>query len=717
MADPQATAQETATPSTNPGMQSAIPAARPFPQSDAKQTFSYSDGTSVTIPDPGAAVRENSKPVLDWVAQENARAEQFLNRLESRKRFEQFVRELSGTETVAAPVPAGDFLFSRERKAGLDRPGLYLQSKDGGDKKLLFDPKSEGARITLDAFFPSPDGKFVIIGTSNAGTEETELKVLKTESREILPLKLSRCNWPSVAWLPDSTGFYFTQYPARGAVSDEDARYDRRIFLQKLDGSEKTELPVYKAGREDFPFVARTKGSSWIAYGIGRGAGANSLIMRSIESGKELKIALLETSQDSYQPISSRRGFGVLTDSGAKRGRYVEYRLKGDETSLPVATEVLPEQKSKTLTAVVAVHDNLVALYSNNLISELTVFDSKGKKIRDIKLPGVGTVSALTASEDEKSVFYQFTSFAHPTEVFRADIATGKSFSWAKGDLKNEPESSVVKQVIATSKDGTKVPAFVIAPKGVKLDGSAPTILYGYGGFNRGFTPAYNSMTAAWVKAGGVFVFANLRGGGEFGSEWHDQGTKERKQNVFDDYSAIADELVKKRVASKKTLAALGGSNGGLLTAVAANQYGEKFAAIVSQVPLTNMLRYDLSKIGELWKPELGSASNSKSEFDYLHAYSPVHNVRLDRSYPPMLITNSENDPRTDPTHAREFYSILVDYSLKSDKSQGPFFLRTNFNQGHGTSSREELTARTADTLAFIWHYTRPSVPTVKGGR
>jgi prolyl oligopeptidase len=495
-----------------------------------------------------------------------------------------------------------------------------------------------------------------------------------------LPDRITRTRAASVAWLPDSTGFYYTRYPAPGSVPKGEETYHRRVFLHRLGSDPDKDEEVFTPKEmTEWPDVQLSRDGRWLVVSVSIGFDRNDLFLRDLhEPGGKFQ-TVVEGRAAFYDAFVARTGeMFIRTTEGAPRGRVFVARAVSPQRA--AWRELIP-QTAATLNSFTVVGARLFAEYLDQASSRIEVYTRGGQRLRPVRLPVLGTTAGVRGEEAGGDAFFQFVSFAVPPTVYRYDFVTGRAAVWARVPAPTiNPRSVVVRQVWYPSKDGTRVSMFLVHRRGLRMDGNNPTVLYGYGGFNVSETPTFNPRgLSLWLGRGGVYAVANLRGGGEYGEEWHQAGMLARKQNVFDDFIAAAEYLVSSGVTSRARLAIRGGSNGGLLVAAALTQRPELFRAAVCEVPLTDMLRYQNFLIARLWVPEYGSAEDP-AQFKYLRAYSPYHNVREGTRYPATLITTAESDTRVDPLHARKFAARLQ----AANASGSPVLLRIETKAGHG---------------------------------
>ena len=660
----------------------------------------------VEVADPYRWLEDGeSAEVRAWTEAQNTHTRDVLRRVPGREVISRELERVLRTGTVNAPEPRGQRYFYTRRDPRQNQPVLYVRDslfKATGRERALVNPNTLSAEGTtaLDWWYPSNDGKLLAYGLSSSGDEISTLHVLDVATGTDLSDRITRTRAASVAWLPDSSGFYYTRLPAPGTVPKEEETYHRRVFLHRLGADAERDEEIFRPkNMTDWPNVQLSRDGRWLVVTSYVGFDRNDLYIRDLERPGSKFVAIVEGRAAAYEAFVARTGeLFIRTTEGAPRGRVFVARAQSPARA--GWRELIPETAA-TLNTITVAGARLFAEYLDKASSRIAVFTRGGRRLRPVALPVLGTTAGVTGEEDGSNAFFQFVSFAVPPTVYRYDFVTGRASEWARVSAPTvNPRSVVVRQVWYPSKDGTRVSMFLVHRRGLQMNGNNPTVLYGYGGFNVAETPSFNPRgLSLWLERGGVFAVANLRGGGEYGEEWHKAGMLARKQNVFDDFIAAAEYLVGARVTSVRRLAIRGGSNGGLLVAAVETQRPELFRAVVCEVPLTDMLRYQNFLIARLWIPEYGSAEDA-AQFKYLRAYSPYHNVRDGVRYPATLITTADSDTRVASLHARKFAARLQ----AANASSNPILLRIETKAGHGagkpvTKQIEEAT----DMWAFLF--------------
>ena len=654
----------------------------------------------VAVPDPFRWLEDpHSADTRAWVDAQNALTRSLLDRPVR----ETFVRELTEAfdyaRTLAAYCRGGRYFFSHNPGL-LNQPLIFVAERDGRDARVLLDPNalSTDGTTAVTAIFPSPDGSLLAYALSVHGSDRQVVRVRRVSDGVDLDDRIEWVKFASIAWTRDNSSFYYLRFPEPGSVPPEDEQYFGRIYLHRLGQPQSLDPLVFEKPdeKEIVPLVHVTADDRYVVITAQRGASDDSevyLVDRQTGSTR----ALCAGFDAAYDFIESSAGRLYLrTTRDAPRGRIVAVAADDPATTLH---EVVEEQPHRLSLAVMS-REGLACVYLENASDRIRRFDLAGAPLGEIALPGIGSIVTIDAESDADDVVFVFTSFTDPpsARVFRGD---DEEISHLKvgATYRSDPGSRVYKttQVWYPSRDGTKVSMFLVHRAGLALDGNRPVLLSGYGGFNINRTPAYDPGNFPFLDRGGVFALANLRGGGEYGEEWHRAGMLERKQNVFDDFIAAAEFLVAGGYTRPERLAIEGGSNGGLLVGAVMLQRPDLFGAVLCRVPVADMLRYHLFTVGRFWIPEYGCAEDP-DQFACLLRYSPCHNVREGVRYPATLVMTADTDDRVDPGMAKKFAA-----RLQAAGEGGPFLIRVEMKAGHGAGKPiAKVIDEEADMLAFL---------------
>ncbi len=686
----------------------AAPPAAP-PSTEARPVTDVLHGESIV--DPYRWLEGDAKGVVTpevnaWTDAQLAYTREVLDNLPGRRAVEARLRELMEVGAIGAPRMRGNRYFYSRREGNENQARIFVREGLAGTPKLLLDPNTLDAKglVTVSWTSPDPAGKLLAFGMYRAGDENSTLYVLDVDSgrwlADEIPGKVG-----GVDWLPDSSGFFY-----RNLENVKDP-YSGQVMFHRLGTHPRQDVRLFRQyTKEENAKLATTYGPGFSASEDGRwgllsyatGTSTNDLwaidLDRYFRTGEFVKTDVIVGSESTSRgPILGDTLFLHTTD-GAKNGRVVAVDLTAPARA--GWKTLVPERKDVSIRGVSLARGILVVSLLKDAASRLELYSLDGKPLGELPLPGIGSAS-LSTSEDRTEAFLTFTSFNEPSGVYRVDLATKKVELWERPKVPVDPTIVEVKQVFYPSKDGTKVPMFVVHRKGLKLDGANPTLLYAYGGFNVSQTPSFSATLFPWFEAGGVYALAGLRGGGEYGDAWHEAGMLEKKQNVYDDFIAAAEWLIAQKYTKPEKLAVSGGSNGGLLTGAVLTQRPELFGAVISAVPLLDMLRYQSFLMARYWIPEYGTAENPE-HFGFLKAYSPYHNVKKGTKYPAVLLTAGENDSRVHPLHARKM-AALLQASTASDPATKPILLWVDREAGHGQGKPLALRVRdVADQRMFL---------------
>jgi prolyl oligopeptidase len=650
-----------------------------------------------------------------WTAQQNRLLRQTLDAVPSRKRLADRLWALYGIGAMDAPVPKGKgratrYFYTR-REGQQNQPALYVRQGLRGVDRVLLDVNALAAdgTLALDWWYPSEDGRLLAYGISASGSELSTLRVRDVDTGQDRPDVIPWTRACSLAWLPSGRGFYYTRYPAPGSVPAGQEEYQRHVFLHRLGTVASRDRRIFGEGLSTSAWtsVMLSPDGRWLGIEVADGAAKTELFLIDTRKRGAPSPIPVVTGRPALFYLVDMLDDRLYVVSNEDAPRYRLFQVDPRRPERENWKQIIAEGKD-TLERVAAVGGKLAALYLKDASSRVRVFSRAGKLEREIKLPGLGTVTELHGRHQGRELFFGFTSFLTPTLVMRHDLGAGRG--WRRGDLRSpvvwqklaspiDPDAFSVEQVRYPSRDGTLIPMFLVARKGLVRDGRAPALLYGYGGFNVNLTPGFVAGIGPFVERGGVYAVANLRGGGEYGETWHSAGVLGNKQTVFDDFIAAAEFLIRERITSRDRLAITGRSNGGLLVAAVLTQRPDLFRAAICGVPLTDMVRYHRFRIARLWIPEYGSAEDPE-QFKFLYAYSPYHHVRDGVAYPATLVFTAESDTRVDPLHARKFAARLQ----AAQSGPGPILLRMEGQAGHGAGKPlGKLIEQQADEMAFLF--------------
>jgi len=645
----------------------------------------------------------SSKETRQWIEAENKLTQQFLTRIPHRQEIRDRLEKLWNYERYSIPRQrAGKFFF--EKNDGLQNQAvLYVADAVDGEPRVLIDPNkwSDDGTVDLAGWSVSNDGSMLAYGVSKAGSDWREWRVIEVATGRKLLDQIQWVKFSGVSWAPNDRGLYYSRYdePKKGEEYTG-ANYYHQLYYHPLGEPQVTDKLIYERKDEkEWGFDGFvTDDDRYLIIQVWRGTERKNQVFYRDLQDKSGKVVELITGWDAeYEFLGNDDGvFYLMTDNEAPLRRVISVDIAKPERSnwkelIPAAAETLEDI---SLTG-----NEFFASYLKDAHTVVRTYGMDGKPTGEVKLPGLGTANGFSGRRDSTQTFYSFSNFTTPATIFSHDLKSRESKVFRAPDVDFDPSRYETRQIFCTSKDGAKVPMFVTHKKGLKLDGANPAILYGYGGFNISLTPWFSVSNLVWLERGGVYVVANLRGGGEYGREWHEAGMKEKKQNVFNDFIAAAEHLVEQKYTSPQHLAIRGGSNGGLLVGACMTQRPQLFAAACPAVGVMDMLRFHKFTIGYAWASEFGS-SDDATEFANLQKYSPLHNLKQGVRYPATLVTTGDHDDRVVPAHSFKFAAALQDAQAKDGP---PVLIRIETSAGHGAGKPvSKIIDETADVLSFI---------------
>jgi prolyl oligopeptidase len=664
----------------------------------------FDDFHGTAVADPYRWLEEmDSSRTRDWVDAQNALTTSLLDSSGRRDGLQRRMKELWDFPRQTAPVRPGDWYFYSRNDGLQPQPILYRRPVDGDGELVVLDPNglsADGTVAVMTQSFTS-DGRLLAYSLAEAGSDWQTAHVLDTGTGEVLDDVVRWIKFTPLAWNPSGDAFYYSRYPAPGEMPDAPPSTHHRVYLHRLgtDQSE-DELAYARPDAPDLGFlpVITDDDELLVLHGWEGTDTRNRLYYRRLNS-QEAFVRLLDDFDAKYQVVGHHDGrLLVLTDWEAPRGSIVAIDLENPARS---NWETLVVETEDTLEFASIVAGRLVVGRLRHAHHVVSIYEMNGAVIRELDLPGVGTVTEMAGKPWHRELFIGFQTFVQPPAVLRYDFDTDQLGHFAGPATSIDPDAFVTKQVWAESRDGTPIPVFLIHRNDFEPTGNAPTILYGYGGFDINMTPLYAPDRIAFIEAGGVFAVANLRGGGEYGQDWHHAGMLENKQNVFDDFVGVAEHLIASGVTASENLGIYGRSNGGLLVTACLLQRPDLFGAVVGMVPVTDMLRYHRFTAGRYWTPEYGNAEADSEHFEFLKEYSPLHNVAA-AEYPPTLITTGDTDDRVVPLHAYKFVAAMQ--QVVGDA--GPVLLRVDTRAGHGLGKPTgKVIDEAADIYAFFMQH------------
>jgi prolyl oligopeptidase len=669
------------------------------------------------IADPYRWLENDTAPeVLEWVKTQNKCTQQYLSAIESRSTLKNRLTEIWNFAKYSAPVKEGNYYYFYKNDGLQNQSVLYrcLDLNNYEKAEVFIDPNkfSTDGTISLASLSFSKDHKYAAVGIAKSGSDWNEIFVLDVATKTKMTEQIQWVKFSGATWL--GNGFFYSRYdePAKGKDFSNQNEF-MKIYYHVLGSNQSEDVLIYEDKKHPLRYfnAGISEDERFLYISVSEGTSGNEIWVKDLailnQSQKIItsNFTLLCKGFENNFDVIGNDGDNILvrTDLNAPKYRLVAINPKNPEPKN--WKDIIPESEHLLENIVIGNQNQLIASFLVDASSRLKHFDIKGKFIRDITLPGIGTVSVSGTEKGENILSYQFVSFTVPGKISLYNLADGSQTDWhKKQEYPFNTEAFETKQVFYKSKDGTKIPMFIMHKKGLQLNGKNPTLLYGYGGFNISLTPSFSISRLAFLEQGGVYAIANLRGGGEYGEDWHKAGMLNKKQNVFDDFIAAAEFLIQENYTSSKHLAIHGGSNGGLLVGACMTQRPELFAVAIPAVGVLDMLRYHKFTIGWGWAVEYGS-SDHKEQFEYLIKYSPLHQIKKEIRYPATLIMTADHDDRVVPAHSFKFAA-----SLQSTKFAGesPILIRIDTKAGHGAGKpTAKLIEDAADMYGFILHHTK----------
>lgn len=644
-----------------------------------------------------------SKDVAAWVEAQNKVTFAYLEALPARKKIRERLTELWNYPRYSVPFKVGDKYFY-SKNDGLQNQSVYYKlDKLDGEAKVLLDPNSwsKDGTIALAGMAFTDDAKLLAYGLSEAGSDWSHWKVLDVETGKEHEDDIKWIKFGGASWSKDNKGFFYSRFPEpKPGEKFTGLPLNQKLYYHRLGTPQSDDVLIHEEPKQPTWTIGAgvTDDGRYLIISVGDGTTSRKtrVLYKDLKDKDSKTIALIDDHKSKNSFLDNVGSvFYLMTDREAPRNRVVAIDLSKPE---PAAWKDVIPQAAELLDSANIVGEQVIAEYLKDARSQVKVYDLEGKFVRDIELPGLCSAGGFGGKRSDTETFYSVSSFATPSSTYRLDLKTGKSSLFRSSEVKFKPEHYEVKQIFYTSKDGTKVPMFLAHKKGLKLDGNNPTLLYGYGGFNIPLTPAFSVSRLVWMEMGGVLAVANLRGGGEYGTEWHRAGTKAKKQNVFDDFIAAAEWLIKEKYTQPSKLAIQGGSNGGLLVGACMVQRPDLFGACLPAVGVMDMLRFHKFTAGRFWVDDYGSPDKAE-DFDVLLAYSPYHNLKEGVKYPPTLVTTADTDDRVVPGHSFKFLARLQE----CHKGDAPVLGRIETRAGHGAGKpTTKLIEEVADQWAFL---------------
>jgi prolyl oligopeptidase len=677
----------------------------------------------VAVADPYRWLEDaNSDETKAWVDAQNALTSAYLDAIPERAAIRQRLTRLWDYEKYGLPYREGSRYFFSKNDGLQNQSVLYVADSLDAAPRVLLDPNTLSAdgTVALSGAAISDDGRYLAYGLSAAGSDWQEWRLRDIDSGEDRPDHLKWIKFSGASWTKDGKGFFYSRYAEPKADQAlQEANYYRKLYYHRLGDSQEADTLIYeRPDQKEWGIngVVTEDGRYLLLYIFVGTERRNRLFYKDISGGPDADtpvVELLPNADANYSFVDNDGPvFYVVTDKDAPRKRLVAIDTRNPAPERWKTLIPEPESAGETLQYVSLVGGHFFANYLKDACSVIRVYDLDGTYLRDVELPGIGSVGGFGGKREDRETFYVFNSFTTPPTIYRYDIASGTSTVYKQPDVAFDPADYETKQVFYTSRDGTRVPLFLTHRKGLTLDGANPTYLYGYGGFNSSMTPGFSVSALTWMEMGGIYAVACLRGGGEYGEAWHEAGKKRNKQNVFDDFIAAAEFLIAERYTSPAKLAIVGGSNGGLLVGAVMNQRPDLFGAALPAVGVMDMLRFHRFTIGWAWVSDYGSPDDPE-EFQAIYAYSPYHNLKPGTRYPATLVTTSDHDDRVVPAHSYKYAAAL---QAAQDPDGPPTLIRIETQAGHGAGKpTSKIIEETADRYAFLARNLRMTLPEAFG--
>jgi prolyl oligopeptidase len=691
---------------------SGAQAEKRFSYPESKKVDHVDDYFGTKVADPYRWLENlDSEETRSWVEAQNNLTFSYLKEIPVREQIKQRLTKLWNYEKYGIPFKQGGRYFYSKNNGLQNQSVLYTATSLDAEPKALLDPNtlSSDGTVALTGYTITDDGKLITYGLAASGSDWQEWKVRDVETGKDLADLVKWVKFSGASWTKDGKGFFYSRYDEpKEAAKMAGTNYFQKLYYHRIGTPQSEDVLIYERPDHKEWFINGnvTDDGRYLVINVGKGTETkNAVYYKDLQAKNAPIVELLNAFDASYSFIDNDGTvFYFRTDAGAPLGKVIAVDAKKAERKN--WKEIIP-QSAETLQGVNLVNDMLVASYLKDARTQVKMYNLDGKPVREVMLPGIGSAGGFNGKRKDKETFYAFSSYTQPTTIYRYDMETGKSTVFKQPKVDFDPNGYETKQIFYKSKDGTRVPMFITHKKGLKLDGSNPTLLYAYGGFNSSQTPGFSVSNLVWMEMGGVYAVANLRGGGEYGEEWHQGGTKLKKQNVFDDFIAAAEWLIANKYTSTPKLAIQGGSNGGLLVGAVMTQRPELFGATLPAVGVMDMLRFQKFTIGWAWVSDYGSSDNPE-EFKAIYAYSPLHNIKPGTHYPPTLITTADHDDRVVPAHSFKFAAAMQ----AAQAGPNPILIRIETKAGHGAGKPTSKTIEeVADRFGFLVRTLKMNVP------
>ncbi|MBS4190751.1 S9 family peptidase [Bacillus sp. FJAT-49705] len=650
----------------------------------------------------------DSLQTKEWDSQQMLATKQYIEAIPQRDIIKNRLENLWDYPKYFVPKKHGDYFYYLKNSGSNNQPNLYrskhLEAIEETEEVIIdVNSLSNDGTIAITNLSFHSNGMLLTYALSEKGSDWQEFQILNLESLEHYSEKIMWCKFSSIAWEKDGKGFYYNRYPeAQNELNDEN--HFNKVYWHSLNTDQSADEIIfeYPEDQQMMFYPSITSDNSYLILHAGRGTEHRSRYLYKDLSTPNSKFKwLLKDGDALYSFIGKKENqLYFFTDKEAPNGQIISISVDSPENE---NWKVVIPEMDESISSIKIIADHLVVSYIRHASYCLKFFTTSGNFIKEVPMPELGTIVEFHGKEEGDELYFSFTSFLSPTSIYKYSFETGQVIAVFKSSFQLNPSEYKTEQVFYHSKDGTKIPMFLTYKKGMKRDGQNPVLLYGYGGYHISLTPSFSASNLLWLENGGIYAVANIRGGGEYGLSWHEAGMKEKKQNVFDDFITAAEYLISEGYTNTAKLAIMGGSNGGLLVAACMIQRPELFGAIICNVPVLDMLRFQKFTVGRFWVTEFGDPEATREEFEVLYAYSPLHNIEKEHQYPPILITTADSDDRVVPAHARKFTAALQD---ANPKSRNPILLRIEKGAGHGLGKPvEKIIGEHTDIYAFLFKH------------
>jgi prolyl oligopeptidase len=674
-----------------------------------KQTSQTDNYFGTNVADPYRWLEDDkSAETKDWVIAQNKVTFGYLDKIPYRTNFKAALEKVFNYPKYSAPFRNNQYYYFYKNSGLQNQSVLYRQKGLNGTPEVLLDPNtlSPDGTTRLTVFNVSKNGKYAVVGLSEGGSDWQTYKVMELATKKMLADKLDWVKISGAAWA--GNGFYYSRYPApeKGASALSNKNENHQVWYHNVGTAQSADILVYEdaSNPQRFHTASVSEDEKYLYIYLsdrGKGLDGNAIKVKNLQQpNSNLYDVVSEITNTSYSIIdNTATEFLLTTNDGAPNEKIISTSITTPNVK---NAKVIIAEKAEPLKSVSTCNNQIFVTYLKDVTTRVYVYNFNGKQIREVKLPSLGTTGGLSGNKDDKELFYVFSNFTTPPTIYKYNVATGISTTFRKPEVVFDPQKYTTKQVFYTSKDGTKIPMFIVYKNGMQLNSNNVTLLYGYGGFNISLEPNFSATLIPFLDAGGIYASANLRGGSEYGEAWHQQGMKLKKQNVFDDFIAAGDYLIKEKYTRSAKLALRGGSNGGLLVGAVINQRPELARVAIPQVGVMDMLRFHKFTIGWNWVADYGSSELDEANFKNLYAYSPLHNISNTANYPSVMVTTADHDDRVVPAHSFKYTAELQNkYTGKN-----PMLIRIDTNSGHGASNTQKNIESIADIYSFIFNET-----------